>query len=432
MRHAALYALAVLSLAVALVQSSLAEAEKPKAEDVLKRMADYLGKLPAYSARLSASLDIKAPDGEEQHEFTKMTARVERPNKLSLIVNDGKMGLTLVSDGKQLAQYLGILKRYAISEAPATYAEMADVGVPLKPTILGATTSLIPTGSEDYLKQLMSGVQSSAYVGQEKIGNFNTHHLRFIEKRFDWDIWIRDGKEPVVEKLVVDMSKEYAEEKAHIGYTVSFSDWNVAPKFTASDFAFKAPAGAEQVDQLIEPEPPHPLLGKPAPAFKTVGLDGKPFDLKSQLGKNVIMLDFWSTSCQPCLMLMPELEAVAEKYKDRGVMYRAVNGGEDADSLKEFVKAMKIKAPIVLDPNLEIWRAYGVEPIPQTVLIGKDGKVQVVHLGYSPALGEQISKQVEALLAGKDLASAELAKRKSHKKRAAAANSSNTSDEAAN
>src|SRR5690348_618608 len=78
MRRPALYVLAVLSLAAALVQSSLAEAEKPKPEDVLKRMADYLGKLPAYSTRLSASLDIKAPDGEEQHEFTKMTARVER------------------------------------------------------------------------------------------------------------------------------------------------------------------------------------------------------------------------------------------------------------------------------------------------------------------------------------------------------------------
>jgi hypothetical protein len=86
----------------------------------------------------------------------------------------------------------------------------------------------------------------------------------------------------------------------------------------------------------------------------------------------------------------------------------------------------------VLDQNLEIWRAYGVEPIPQTVLIGKDGKVQVVHLGYSPALPEEISKQVEALLAGKDLASAELEKHKPHKKRAAAASSTSTSDEAAN
>jgi peroxiredoxin len=432
MRRPIVYVFALLSLAAVFVQSSLAETEKAKPEDVLKQMADYLGKLPRYSCNLVGSLDIKVPNNEEQHEVTQMTARVERPNKLALVVTRGKMGLSLVSDGKQLTQFLPVLNRYAVSEAPASYAEMADVGVPLKPTILGAQVALVPTGGDDYVKRLVSGVESSRYIGRERVGDVAAHHLRFVEKNFDWDIWIRDGHEPVVEKVVVDLSKEFADEKATVKYAVSFSDWNVSPNFTPSDFAFKAPPTAEQVDQLIEPDPPHPLLGKPAPAFKTVDLNGKPFDLKSQLGKNVIMLDFWSTSCQPCLMLMPELEAVAEKYKDRGVIYRAVNGGEDAESLKEFVKAMKLKAPIVLDPSLEIWRAYGVEPIPQTVLIGKDGKVQVVHLGYSPALGEEIAKQVEALLAGKDLAAAELDKRKPHKKRAAAGSSSNTSGEAAN
>ena len=97
-------------------------------------------------------------------------------------------------------------------------------------------------------------------------------------------------------------------------------------------------------------------------------------------------------------------------------MYRAVNGGEDAASIKDFLAATKIKAPIVLDPELEIWRSYRVEPIPQTVLIGKDGKVQAVHLGYSPALAGEISKEIEALLAGKDLAGEQLAKHKKPQK----------------
>jgi hypothetical protein len=97
-------------------------------------------------------------------------------------------------------------------------------------------------------------------------------------------------------------------------------------------------------------------------------------------------------------------------------VYRAINGGEDAASIKDFLAATKIKAPIVLDPELETWRAYRVEPIPQTVLIGKDGKVQVVHLGYSEALAGEISKEVEALLAGKDLAGEELGKRRKSNK----------------
>ena len=249
-------------------------------------------------------------------------------------------------------------------------------------------------------------------MGTEKIGDVLCHHLRFVEKRFDWDMWIEDGKRPVVHKLLADMSKQYTNEKVTITYTVAFSDWNVAPKFKDADFALKLPATAEKVDELIESDPPNPLLGKPAPQFKTVDVDGHPFDLKSELGKNVILLDFWQTTCGPCVMLMPELEELAKKFADRGLVYRAVNGGEEAAMIKEFLAATKIKAPIVLDPDGETSRAYLVEGIPQTVLIGKDGKVHVVHAGYSEALAGEISNEIEALLAGKDLAAEELGKRK--------------------
>jgi peroxiredoxin len=404
-------------------QQVLAQAEKPQAEHVLRKMTDYLSALPAFACRLQATLDIKPAHEEPMQQVTKMTARLQRPNRLALIVDDGKMGITIVSDGKQLIQYLPVLKRYTVGEAPASYAQMTDVGVSLKPTILGGQGSLIPAGGDDYFKRLVAGVESSQYIGREKSGDAMCHHLRFVEKRFSWDIWIDDGKRPVPEKILVDLSKQFADEKAAVTYTIAFSDWNVAPKFTAADFTFKPPAGAEEADELIERDPPHPLLGKTAPPFKTVDLNGNPFDLNSHLGKSVILLDFWATSCGPCIMLMPELEALSKKFADRGLVYRAVNGGEDAASIKQFLASTKINAPIVLDPEMEIWRAYRVEPIPQTVLIGKDGKVQVVHLGYGEALPGEISQEIEALLAGKDLAGPELAKfKKPGKRRAAPAN----------
>jgi cytochrome c biogenesis protein CcmG/thiol:disulfide interchange protein DsbE len=393
-------------------QQLLAQADKPKPEEELRKMMDYLGGLPAFGCRMVATLDIKADGQDPVQELTKMTARLERPNRLALIVDEGKMGLTVVSDGKQLTQCLGVLKRYVVSDTPATYAEMTQVGVPLKPTILGTQGWVIPTGGDDYFKRIVAGVEASKYIGTEKIGGVACHHLRFAEKHFDWDAWIEDGKRPVVHKILLDMSKRFDDEKATVTYTVAFSDWNVAPKFTAADFVFKAPADAKEVDELIEPDPPHPLLGKPAPPFKTVDVDGRPFDLKSYLGKNVILLDFWQTTCGPCVMLMPRLEEVANKFADRGLVYRAVNGGEEAAMIKEFLAATKIKAPIVLDPDGEISRAYLVEGIPQTVLIGKDGKVHVVHTGYSDALPGEISKEIEALLAGNDLAGEQLGKHK--------------------
>src|SRR4051812_533248 len=148
----------------------LAQAEKPKPEEELRKMTDYLGGLPAFSCRMVATLDIKAPGQDPAQELTKMTARVERPNRLALIVDEGKMGLTVVSDGKQLTQFLGVLKRYVVSEASANYAQMTEIGVPLKPTILGTQGWLIPTSGEDYFKRLVGGVESSKFIGTEKVG----------------------------------------------------------------------------------------------------------------------------------------------------------------------------------------------------------------------------------------------------------------------
>src|SRR5215212_649106 len=178
-------------LAMFFVQQQVrAQTEKPKPEDLLRKMADYLSGLPAFACRMDATLDIKPAQEDPVQQLTKMTVRLQRPNRLALIVDEGKMGLTIVSDGKQLTQYFGVLKRYAVREAPRTFAEMTDVGVHLKPTILGSQGSLIPTGGEDYFKRLVAGVESSKFGPAEAVGGIMCYHLRFTEKRFDWDIWI--------------------------------------------------------------------------------------------------------------------------------------------------------------------------------------------------------------------------------------------------
>ena len=66
-------------------------------------------------------------------------------------------------------------------------------------------------------------------------------------------------------------------------------------------------------------------------------VEGKPIDLKASLGKNVILLDFWATWCGPCVKAMPEVEAVAKKFKEKGLVFYAVNAGEDAATIKEFL-----------------------------------------------------------------------------------------------
>jgi thiol-disulfide isomerase/thioredoxin len=149
----------------------------------------------------------------------------------------------------------------------------------------------------------------------------------------------------------------------------------------------------------------NPMLGERAPPFDTVDPNGHTVDLKTHLGKDVIMLDFWATWCGPCIVAMPEIDAVAQKYKDRGLASYAINVGEDPDTVKEFLAAANLSIPVAMDFDGSIQRSFLGKFLPMTVLIGKDGTVQAVHLGFREDLSDSLSHEIEQLLDGEKLVS---------------------------
>jgi len=336
-----------------------------------------------------------------------------------------------------------MLNRYSVKEAPADFADFNASGEAMGVGMMGMSAAILPTSGEEFYKSLIEGVTKSEYLGIEEVGGVRCHHCRFFQEQFSWDVWIEAGDRPLVHKVVPDLSKQFADaggmfEDAKFEYSVTVSDWNVAPKFTDADFAFDPPANAEKVDSLFEglagaqEEGPHPLLGEPAPTFKSVDLAEKPIDLAAHLGKDVVMLDFWATWCGPCVQAMPEVDGVAEKFADRGLVFYAVNVAEDAETIKEFLKTSELEVPVAMDPDGSITQSYRADGIPQTVLIGKDGKVQVVHVGFGEGLAELLSSQVEDLLAGKDLATPVLQEaEKAAEERASEENEAATADESA-
>ena len=198
---------------------------------------------------------------------------------------------------------------------------------------------------------------------------------------------------------------------------VTFKDWETNPKFDDDAFAFNAPEGATKVKSLMDvlaggqadDRGPHPLVGKPAPAVKLDLLDGGRLDLAAYKNKYVVILDFWATWCGPCVQAMPIIEKVAEQYKDKGVLLFAVNVQEKADDINKFLEETKLKVAVALDSEGTATKAYQATGIPQTVLVGKDGSVQVVQVGFSANLEEQLTANLDALLAGENLAAKTLA-----------------------
>jgi thiol-disulfide isomerase/thioredoxin len=164
-----------------------------------------------------------------------------------------------------------------------------------------------------------------------------------------------------------------------------------------------AQSGCRQPSPPAEVGDTNPLLGNPLKPFVTVDPDGNKIDLSDHLGKNVILLDFWATWCIPCLMAMPEVQQVAKDFKDRGLVFYAVNVGEDPDTVKQFLAQNKFDIPVAMDFDGKIQNMYHADNLPHTIVIGKDGRLQVDHMGYWQGFGEELREQVKALLDGQDL-----------------------------
>lgn len=114
--------------------------------------------------------------------------------------------------------------------------------------------------------------------------------------------------------------------------------------------------------------------GEAAPNFHLQTLDGDDLQLSDYKGKGVF-LNFWATYCPPCTEEMPYMDNQYEHFKDKGVEILAVNVGEPHLTAQKFVQRYDLSFPILMDGREEVYKAYGVKPIPATFLIDKDGEV---------------------------------------------------------
>jgi peroxiredoxin len=127
--------------------------------------------------------------------------------------------------------------------------------------------------------------------------------------------------------------------------------------------------------------------GTKAPDFTASDIDGKTFRLSDHLGKQVVLLDFWSTYCEPCKAEFPQLRAMSNKEHARGLLVVgvAMDGPETVADVPAFVKRFGIDFPIVVDEDSRIASLYNPKKsMPLSVVIDKAGRIARVREGYSP------------------------------------------------
>jgi thiol-disulfide isomerase/thioredoxin len=111
-----------------------------------------------------------------------------------------------------------------------------------------------------------------------------------------------------------------------------------------------------------------------------------PFQLSDYVGKDVVLLDFWTYSCINCIRTIPYLNAWYQKYNDQGLVIVGIQTPEfefehDINNVEAAVQKFGIQYPVVLDNNMGTWDAYGNLYWPHEYLINIDGFIVHDHIG---------------------------------------------------
>jgi peroxiredoxin len=152
-----------------------------------------------------------------------------------------------------------------------------------------------------------------------------------------------------------------------------------------------APPGTNTPSQQLAP-----------PDFELSTVDGKSERLSEHLGKEVVLLDFWATFCEPCLAGMPHLEALYRKHQAQGftVLGISIDGPDSVAQVKTTVSKLGISFPILLDQETRVVALYNPKTsAPYSVLIGRDGRILKNQEGYTTGNAGVLDRDVANALA---------------------------------
>ena len=137
------------------------------------------------------------------------------------------------------------------------------------------------------------------------------------------------------------------------------------------------------------------------PDFELETLEGDAVRLSDYLGKEVILIDFWATFCDPCLAAFPHLNQLYKKYQKEGFVILAVSvdGPESVSNVRAVTRRHHLEFPVLLDQESSVVALYPKSSAPFSILIDRNGKIVKQKEGFTPTDIPLLEAAIELALA---------------------------------
>jgi hypothetical protein len=239
----ACFALGVLTLVVTVSMDAFAQAKAPAVDPAavqkLKQMTDFLDGLKQFSVNTHCVIEELHVSGHRVDHDISAKVIIKRPNKLRAERAGGVMDQRVFYDGKTLSLYNPSAKVYATEKAPDTIEGMITFARETVGILLPAADLLY----RNAFPLLMQDVSLAVVVGKAVVGGVKYDHLLFSRPGVDFQLWIREGKQPLPARYIVTETGT----PALLSISTVLRDWNIAPSANDAQFKFVPPKGVKAI-----------------------------------------------------------------------------------------------------------------------------------------------------------------------------------------
>jgi thiol-disulfide isomerase/thioredoxin len=128
--------------------------------------------------------------------------------------------------------------------------------------------------------------------------------------------------------------------------------------------------------------------------LKTLAGRGTSID---QFKGKVVFVNFWATWCPPCLIEMPSMARLYERFSKQGLQMVAISN-EDLATVRSHVSRNPVPFTVLVDPNDTLAQRFGIQGIPTTFILDQEGRLIYQQVGANNWDSAEVRQKIEALL----------------------------------